>query len=767
MAPTPATSSSSPLREKNAEMRQRASSADMSSLQWLNVIVGTFWPHTKTAIQDIVEKQLIPEIQKQPGCSELHFARFNLGSRAPSFGPIQVHRHRDKLGREKLHIQLAIEYNSDIDILLDSGYQATVGIKGITFNGNVNVVLGPMLDALPLVACAQVFFATKPEIAFEFDGFLGASGGSLEQFIISTVEEQISKQFLLPNRLVQMVCLDKKLVDDLTAAATSVPKGVLCVRAKSAKNLAGADWQWSSESDSFLSNPYPKYKLGGSQPVMGPVRQKTCAPNWSGGTNTAGGSSSSTSTQGGEEEDNFAHFLVYSTDQSFSVAVKHDPKAGASNPLMTWSKSATSGTTFLGDSDEIPLLDLPEHWQRLDGEKSSHFTQTIVLNTKLVQKEMLHANDPVALGTAPSLLELEAQWLKLSKQPPTEKPQSSMAKPHVALFVKVHDARGVSQKLVEEGLSVEAVVKTAGGSSTSSSSSAQKSKSARLRAITGKAHLELDEEELDSLAAKKSDRGNIYGKIAYIVDKLVERKMKASDIADIIGMKVTDVEKYIAYKIEQDAKQTRMKLNPQATALETMKQNKEARWSEVLFLCMPEEDVVMSDLWVNLVTSGGTTSIGQLVFSLQMLKQNGGELKRARHSLKPPAESQLMQTAAAAATPLNQLSNWFFSATKSATNTCTQSPTSPGGQKRKVVADAIDLELEVELLYLVPDSIPQSDYDEESIEEEPSPNRTKQGQTNGNLKARVSYVGEDELSQPKPVAMLNSGAAAGGSSRRV
>lgn len=215
------------------------------------------------------------------------------------------------------------------------------------------------------------------------------------------------------------------------------------------------------------------------------------------------------------------------------------------------------------------------------------------------------------------MIEVEADWLRLCKVRPQSHAPNSL---HVCVVIKVHEARNVSQKITEDGLYLEACLKTA-SSSRLPLEPHQEGYDPRTRRTT-KAFLELDEEELEYL--KQKDRGGIYGKVAYIVDRLVERKIPAREIAEIIGSNQKDVEKYISFKIEQDAKKTKMELSPLATALETQKQNREARWNQQLALFLPEADLGASDLWLNLVGPKKTDAFGQIVFSMGTVKQSGG-----------------------------------------------------------------------------------------------------------------------------------------------
>lgn len=187
----------------------------------------------------------------------------------------------------------------------------------------------------------------------------------------------IRNKMVLPNRILTPVSLDKTLFD-LTEACASPPKGVLRVKATKASNIAGANWKWSESVDGFTSNPFPVYRVGGSVPVLGRAVPDTCHPKWH---ELPAADNVST------DPASCGFFLVHQMAQSFVVAVKNAQKT------MLGGKAAVS---FLGDTAQIPLADLPEHWNQ-NGE--GKYKQTIVMDTKRVNTDMLHANDPVATGT--------------------------------------------------------------------------------------------------------------------------------------------------------------------------------------------------------------------------------------------------------------------------------------------------------------------------------------------------------------------------------
>ncbi len=86
------------------------------------------------------------------------------------FGPIHVQKVVDRQGKERLEIDLKVEYEGDLDILLEAGAGICVGIRKVAFAGILHVVITPILDVLPIVGTVQIYFAALPEINWNFEG---------------------------------------------------------------------------------------------------------------------------------------------------------------------------------------------------------------------------------------------------------------------------------------------------------------------------------------------------------------------------------------------------------------------------------------------------------------------------------------------------------------------------------------------------------------------------------------------------------------------
>merc|ERR1719265_1661290 len=69
-------------------------SADISTLTWVNMLLGSLWPKANSALSGFVHNELTPKLQEVlPGFfRKLHFSRFTLGNHVPEFGPIEVSR---------------------------------------------------------------------------------------------------------------------------------------------------------------------------------------------------------------------------------------------------------------------------------------------------------------------------------------------------------------------------------------------------------------------------------------------------------------------------------------------------------------------------------------------------------------------------------------------------------------------------------------------------------------------------------------------------
>mmetsp|Transcript_93526 Transcript_93526/g.213872 ORF Transcript_93526/g.213872 Transcript_93526/m.213872 type:complete len:1058 (+) Transcript_93526:20-3193(+) len=239
---------------------QRAIRADV---QFLNFAAARVWPNVADAIQALLERDILKEVEEQvpEWLRPVKLASCDFGQHPPHIGPVEVY---DKARQEVrgLELDLKVEWNAtDADIKLQVGSRFTVGISHVKLRATVGLVFKPLLNRLPLVAGMQLFFLSPPDVDFRIAGslqFLNAFKGIIQQ----KVQEEITSNLVLPKRLFFPFVdfrgdfarnSDGVFIDNATLNCP-VPEGILRVAVKSGGNIRGADWRMGrNTSDVYVS----------------------------------------------------------------------------------------------------------------------------------------------------------------------------------------------------------------------------------------------------------------------------------------------------------------------------------------------------------------------------------------------------------------------------------------------------------------------------------------------------------------------------------
>lgn len=243
--------------------------AKPEALDWVNEILPRLWPHINKAARKIADEQVMPDIQsKLPWPMKVHFARFTLGEVFPVIGPIQVFPNATD---GCIKVKLMINYQSNMDIEVSVGI-ASVGIKYLTFSGELTLDLHPLLNEVPVVGGAMAYFLDPPAIDFTFTG-IGriAELPLLHSLVRNGVNAQVASSYVFPNVSAIPLATQDQGVDP-NVLKRPPPMGMLRVALLSATGLKagthlklrlanqewnsrelpeGADSQWGMDDDVY------------------------------------------------------------------------------------------------------------------------------------------------------------------------------------------------------------------------------------------------------------------------------------------------------------------------------------------------------------------------------------------------------------------------------------------------------------------------------------------------------------------------------------
>ena len=244
---------------------------DVERVEWLNRILDQLWPHVgefvekmlKTTVESAVRENLPNSLKS------FKFTKTDLGDIPPHISGIKVY-HKRRPG--ELYMDLELNYSSDI-IIKFSIKGINAGIKDFRLSGTIRIVLKPLINRVPLVGGALIFFLNNPDIDFELTNLGNALDiPGLRNILRSAIAENVSNLMVLPNRL--PITIANNL--DLRRLRFPRPQGVVRVVIKGAKYLEGKDISLFGKK---TSDPYATVTLG-VQTFKTKYINKTLNPEW-------------------------------------------------------------------------------------------------------------------------------------------------------------------------------------------------------------------------------------------------------------------------------------------------------------------------------------------------------------------------------------------------------------------------------------------------------------------------------------------------------
>jgi len=360
--------------------------ADVSTLSWVNMLLGTIWPKANTALIKYVHDELTPRLRDVlPGPFKgLRFARISLGRNVPEFGPIEVRRHSES----HVQVELDMRYFSDVDVLVETGTAGiSFGIDKLTFVGRLCIAVRPLRHKTPIIGGVQVFFAKQPRVELRFSGLAQAVNEvpGLQTKVQGAVDEFFRNAMVLPNKKTIYHAPSDEGVVDMTAASSHPPIGVLRARVRRAKNLAGANWKVGLV-DRFTSDPFCVIRLGQIESRSTTVLD-SADPEW-------------------PSDEPSAYFVVYHPEQELEITVQQEDSG-----LLILRRNMVQHLGKMTATTVRDLLRRPEVAQAQANGRVPYLR--VQLDTSQVSKGLLHVDDPVNTGV-PSDLEFELEWYDIA-----------------------------------------------------------------------------------------------------------------------------------------------------------------------------------------------------------------------------------------------------------------------------------------------------------------------------------------------------------------
>ncbi|KAL7544255.1 hypothetical protein ACHAWF_007635 [Thalassiosira exigua] len=137
-----------------------------SSGRFLTAVLGQMWDHANPAVTKAVREALEPLLADLKAVS-LRFVKLDLGGVPIQARNMFIHRRGGDGGRQFVQIDFDVEWDGECDIMLEADVATktiSFGVRHFKLSGRMSVLLGPLVDALPVISAAQFGFVNPPEL---------------------------------------------------------------------------------------------------------------------------------------------------------------------------------------------------------------------------------------------------------------------------------------------------------------------------------------------------------------------------------------------------------------------------------------------------------------------------------------------------------------------------------------------------------------------------------------------------------------------------
>mmetsp|Transcript_90838 Transcript_90838/g.256578 ORF Transcript_90838/g.256578 Transcript_90838/m.256578 type:complete len:733 (-) Transcript_90838:135-2333(-) len=244
------------------------------NVQWLNMLLGSFWSRTIVAVEKLLLEDLLPQINatiqaysnKAP---TIRLNKFSLGSAPEFFQEIDYKTN----GKDK-YLEVAFNLENAVDVVLQAS-MATVGVKHVKARGTISVRILHKEDHKKTKAVldgVEIFMKNAPtvDLIVSKDGAedsrfeIKAISDCIHDHLVDFINQTVAEALVLPNR-VPIAFIDSRRV---FYSSNPAPKYVLRLSPLRAEGLRAAK-QWRQKWTLDLkgtyfdsSSPYIELQVG-------------------------------------------------------------------------------------------------------------------------------------------------------------------------------------------------------------------------------------------------------------------------------------------------------------------------------------------------------------------------------------------------------------------------------------------------------------------------------------------------------------------------
>lgn len=246
---------------------------DIEKAEWFNKVVRQMWPYIGEYVKEVLKDSVEPSIQNNlpSNLKSFKFESIDMGDIPPRVDGVKV--YTDSKKKDEIICDIDLRYNGDANIKV-AVKGVTAGIKSLSVNGTMRVIMKPLISETPIIGGLSVFFLNRPIVDFNLTAAANVLDAPLLNKSLRTiVEEQLSYYLVLPHRI--PIPLANNV--DFALLKYPLPQGAMRLEVVEAKDLKRADTKVFGKGGK--SDPYCKIVVGARE-MKTKVLSNTVNPMW-------------------------------------------------------------------------------------------------------------------------------------------------------------------------------------------------------------------------------------------------------------------------------------------------------------------------------------------------------------------------------------------------------------------------------------------------------------------------------------------------------
>ncbi|XP_059199642.1 extended synaptotagmin-3 isoform X2 [Centropristis striata] len=247
---------------------------DVEKVGWVNKVLEQAWPFFGMFMEKLLKESIQATVRlSSPALKTFSFTKVHFGHIPPRITGIKALTH--EVDHKEVILDMVISYDGDVDIDTEVKPAITAGVKGLTLQGNLRVILEPLIGQAPLVGGVTFFFIRRPTLQINWTGMtnlLDTPGFS--SVSEGTIMDIIASLMVLPNRMC-IPLIDQVKVDQMRFP---LPRGVVRVHLLEARDLVPKD-TYMMGLVKGKSDPYATLTVGNKHCKSKTIKE-TLFPTW-------------------------------------------------------------------------------------------------------------------------------------------------------------------------------------------------------------------------------------------------------------------------------------------------------------------------------------------------------------------------------------------------------------------------------------------------------------------------------------------------------